>query len=178
MLRNLTLRQSVAVGKGQHVALALGQRLERQAQAEGLVGRHGELLGRATVVDGVDLGRRHAQRAPAVGVERGVARDAADPGAGRSAGRVEGVGVPPDGRERVLRGVLGRVRLAQDAQAGAVDGARVAVVQLGERDAIAARDAREQSFGGRGRHDHGGRTLPILTRLRQGLGPRWRRTRT
>ena len=46
MLRNLTLREAVAVGEPEHRALALGQRLERQPQPEGLVGRDGELLGR------------------------------------------------------------------------------------------------------------------------------------
>ena len=64
--RDLTLREAVAVGKPQHRALALGQRLERDPQAEGLVGRDCELLGRAAVVDRVDLGRRRAQRAAPV----------------------------------------------------------------------------------------------------------------
>ena len=139
MLRNLTLRQPVAIGKPQHGALAIRQRLEREPQAERLVGRDGELLGRPSLVDRIDLGRCHAQRAPAIRIERGVACDAADPGAGGPAVRIERARMPPDAANALLGRVLCGLRLAQHAQAGAVDRTRVAVVQLRERDAIAAR---------------------------------------
>ena len=117
MLRNLALRESIAVGKPQHDALALRQRLERQPQPERFICRDGELLRCRALVDRINLWCCYAQRAPSVRIERGIARDAADPGARRSARRVECAGMPPDGRERLLRGVLGGL-LARAGRAG------------------------------------------------------------
>ena len=60
----------------------------------------------------------------------------------------EPAGGAPDGEERLLHRVLGERLVAQDAEREAVGDAAVAVVQLGERDLLGARDERDDCFVG------------------------------
>src|SRR5438105_15815206 len=134
-LGHLALREIAPVGERDHLALALGQRLERAVHAPLHPRAFGALVGTGLERRLVGrLGRRFVARtAP---VDDRVARDAVQPRRTRTALGLVGAGRPPAGSERLLEGVLGAAGVAQAPPREPEDGAGVTLVQLLERGPI------------------------------------------
>src|SRR5436190_6143907 len=127
LVRDLALGEVAPVGEGDHLALALGQRLERAVDAP----LHPRALG-ALVRAGVErrlVGRlRGRLMARAAAIDDRVARDAVQPrGAGPAFGLVRPCGAP-DRDERLLQRVLRAAAIAEAAQREPEDGTRVPLV--------------------------------------------------
>src|SRR5438094_5740954 len=135
-LGHLALREVAPVGERDHLALALGQRLECAVDTPLYPGAFGALVG-----PGLERGlvRRLGRRlvACAAAVDDRVARDAVQPRRARPAFRLVRARRPPDRDERLLQRVLGAAAVTEATECEAEDGAGVALVELLERGPIA-----------------------------------------
>src|SRR5581483_9633720 len=147
--RDLGVREPLEVRDLDRPPLLRGQPVERRAEPRAALGARRRVLG--------TLGRRgrrptrHApllraalRRVGTAAVDRDVADDAKQPRPRIAARRVVADGAVPDAEERLLHRVLGRVRVARDAERAAERERREAVVERGERRLLAARDAAEE----------------------------------
>src|SRR5205823_7402623 len=79
-------------------------------------------------------------------VDRAPVDERQDPGARLGPLGEEAAGGAPDGEERLLDGVLGEHRVAENPECEPVGDAAVAVVELSERALLATRDQRKEGL--------------------------------
>ena len=139
LLGDLGVRLVGKVRQPHHLGLLRRQRHQRLADAAFRLGGGQGVVGGGVVIDlFVAVVERFGAAGSAGRVDPQVAGDGEDPGGGAGLGGIEGGGLAPHRQQRLLRQLLGQLRLGAQAQHVALHPRREVSEQRGERPAVRA----------------------------------------